>query len=132
MSKISHSMELKDFVADALFQIMKGVKDAASREGMVGTVSPAFKVRPVDSSAPEAAKRRDVDWEKYIQEIEFDIAVTITDKLTGGGKAGAQILSVINLGAEGTTSRENIIVNKIKFAVPVIYPANVLEIDPQG
>ncbi len=130
MPEISHQMELKDFVADALSQIMAGVKDAASREGMVGTVSPAFKARPTDAAAPDAAKQRDVDWEKYVHNVEFDIAVTITNKITGGGKAGVHILSVINFGAEGTTSRENIVVNKIKFAVPVIYPANVRENNP--
>jgi hypothetical protein len=109
-------LDLKDFVADALFQILEGVKEAASRQEVIGSVSPGFK-----------ATGQDIDWEKYVRNVDFDIAVTITNKKGGDVEAGGKVLSVLNLKAKGDVSREESRVNKIKFSVPVIYPTKVFE-----
>jgi hypothetical protein len=109
-------VELKDFVADALFQILEGVRVAASRQEIVGSVSPGFR-----------EKGQDIDWEKHVKTVDFDVAVTITNKQGGDVEAGGKVLSILNLKAKGEISREHNLVNKIKFSVPVIYPTKVFE-----
>jgi hypothetical protein len=109
-------VELKDFVADPLFQILEGVRVAASRQEIVGSVSRGFR-----------EKGQDIDWEKHVKTVDFDVAVTITNKQGGDVEAGGKVLSILNLKAKGEISREHNLVNKIKFSVPVIYPTKVFE-----
>jgi hypothetical protein len=113
-------VELKDFVADALFQILEGVREACSRN-TIGTTSPAFKIGD-----------QDVEWNKYVKDVEFDIAVEITNKITGSGNVGGKVITILNLDAKGEVSHASSKLNKIKFAVPILYPAKVIAINILG
>ena len=59
--------------------------------------------------------------EHHIQKVEFDVAVTVTDKNSSWGKAGIRIIS-IELGGELSKGTELSTVSRIKFAIPVIPP----------
>ena len=101
-------MELKDFIAETLVQIQQGVEDAISlRTGKLGVINPAFGV---DANAFT---------KDHIQPVEFDVAITVSDKASGGGKAGLKIFSV-ELGANGAKEKENSTVSRIKFTIPII------------
>jgi hypothetical protein len=111
-------MELKEFVSETLVQILAGVQDAISRRlaapGSLGAINPVFGL-DAGAAGPD-----------HIQKVEFDVAVTVTDKAGGGGKAGIKVFS-IELGGEAGKSTEQSIVSRIKFAVPVIPPVSVVK-----
>ena len=60
--------------------------------------------------------------------MEFDIAVEITNKLSGTIEGGRQVLGILNLDGKSEASNERKNLNWIKFSVPIIYPAKVITI----
>ena len=104
-------MELREFVAEALSAILDGVEDAiraapADRQG---------KIAPVIAG--------EEDWSKAPLPVEFDVAITVTDKTSAGGKGGIKLFSAAEIGGEGSKAWERSTVNRIKFSVPIIYGA---------
>lgn len=101
-------MELGEFITETLVQIQTGVRDAITRQntlGIQGAINPVF--------GPVGAE--------HTQNVEFDVAVTVTDKSNGGGKAGIKVFSV-ELGGELSKSAEQSTASRVKFAIPVIPP----------
>ena len=113
-------MELQEFVADALDQIAGGVFDAIRRQDEAGGVA---------RIAPIMQHGRTIDWSAHVHNIDFDLAVTVTSKVTAEGKAGGTVLTVLNLGVEGAGSRESSMVNRVKFSVPLILPGHLTDTD---
>jgi hypothetical protein len=109
-------MELKDFVAETLLAIQEGVADAIRRSDENSTVG---RINPVWQSANEK-----IDWKEYVQPVEFDVAVTTTDKSAASGKGAVKVLSIAELGADGSKSREQSTVSRIKFSIPISAPAH--------
>ena len=98
------SMDLKTFVSESLKQIVEGVEEAQDRCANA-IVSPSWA---------------SVSREKTLQQIDFDIAVTIEKEK--GTKGGIAVLGgAINLGTQGQSTASDTIVSRIKFNVPVIF-----------
>jgi Trypsin-co-occurring domain 2 len=110
-------MELREFVAETLLAIQEGVADAIRRADESKTLG---RINPVwEGGADEK-----VDWKEYVQPVEFDVAVTTTTKSEAEGKGSVKVLSVVELGAEGSKSREHSRVSRIKFSIPISAPAH--------
>lgn len=121
-------MDLRTFVSEAITQIVEGVSDAGTR---VREASSNARVNPVDTVEHARKDRADP------QDIEFDVAVTVTDQQTQGsnekigGKAG--FLSVVSLqaSAEIAGAREGVsrseTVSRVRFSVKVALPADIRE-----
>ncbi len=67
----------------------------------------------------------DATGESHIQRVEFDVAVTVTEKSGGGGKAGIKVFSIelsgdISKGAEQSTA------SRVRFTIPFIPPAQLV------
>lgn len=79
-------MELREFIAETLVQIQEDVQDAikrrASGESSAGVINPVFGIN------------MDAAGDTHIQKVEFDVAVTVTEKSGGGGKAGIKVFSM--------------------------------------
>lgn len=110
-------MELKEFIAETLVQIQEGVDDAIRRRS--ATNGAAGVINPVFGATMNAAGT------DHLQKVEFDIAVTVSDKATGGGKAGLKVFSV-ELSGEVSKGAEQSTVSRIKFTVPVIPPVQLV------
>jgi hypothetical protein len=113
-------MKLRDFIAEALTEIQHGVKDAIDRrdrEGLVGRISPVFR----DPSDPSK------DWTSLVEKVEFDVAITESNAKEASGEGGLEILSIAKLGGKGSTKIEHVAVNRIKFSVPVLLPAQITD-----
>ena len=107
-------MELKEFVTETLIAILEGVNAASKRaeeSKLNGVVNPFW--------TDEAEKG---DWKDYVQPVEFDVAVTATDKVSGGGKASIKLFTVAEVGAEGSKGTERSTVNRIRFSIPIVPP----------
>jgi hypothetical protein len=107
-------MQLDDFVATTLKQIVVGVTTA-----QVAVDEHGAKINPsVRSGTPG---RFDPQTGTHIQDVEFDIAVTVSE----GEKSGAGIrvgVPWISGGVEGGSDRQSSAVSRIRFSVPVLLP----------
>jgi len=102
-------MELKEFIAESLKQIIDGVWDA--QDYAAGHVAPSDI--NIFTGEPDGEGQR--------ESIEFDIAVTVSETSGKEGKAGISI-SPFNLNAKTSKELNSSTVSRLTFKVPVIYP----------
>ena len=118
-------MKLQEFVTETLTQILAGVKDAQSK--IVGDdydASISAKISPplsTDADRLESKGYRIDASFRPVQNIEFDVAVTVNETLEAKGKAGL-LVAGIGLGAKAEVGSTDTTVHRIKFAVPVVLP----------
>ena len=102
-------MELEDFVAETIRQVVRGVKKA---QGQVrddgGIVNPA-SVKELRQGTIKTT------------EIKFDIAVTATKGTKTKGGIGV-FFGGVGLGAQGGSEQSSANMNRIGFSVPVQLP----------
>jgi len=110
-------MELREFVTETLVQIQEGVQDAIIRRQ--DTDNPQGIINPVFGQQASEA---------HCQKVEFDVAITVSDKSQGSAKAGLRVLSV-ELGAGGSKAAERSTVSHVRFTVPVIPPTTPVRTD---
>jgi len=112
-------MDLKDFVAEALVQIQEGVQEAIARRSQnleaAGVISPQF-------SDLKFAGDADAGGDKYVQKVDFDLAVSAPDKKGAEGKGSIKIFSMADVGGSKTKSSETSTVCRVKFTIPIIPP----------
>jgi hypothetical protein len=118
-------MDLKEFVAQTLIQIVEGVSDAAPRlEALGAFVNPADMSQSLRGStyAPSVTIPGQGQYARVVQRVEFDVAVVVKENAQAKGGVGVGILSVVSLGGskETTTSQESN--SRIKFGVPITLP----------
>jgi hypothetical protein len=109
-------MNLEEFISDTLTQIIKGVKkadDEAKAVGGGGRVNP-----PVMDPGNKTRTALFSNLYQTTDMVEFDIALTVSNETTGGGKVG--IVHIASIGGE--LSSTNTSVSRVKFKVPVALP----------
>lgn len=101
-------MDLRTFISSTLTQIVGGVKDAIDE---VRSIDPNAKINPTPNdqyySSPE--------------NVEFDVAVTVTKTKKGDAGAGIHIAG-IRAGGKGEIGHESEEISRIKFSVPISVP----------
>lgn len=114
-------MDLKEFVAETLKQIFDGVtgaQEVAQSKG--GQINPQVQCPNVDRvSTPYLTVRGSL--QTLVTNIDFDVALTITDTAGATGKAGLVVWG-IGAGVEGKTQTTNSTVSRVKFSVAVALP----------
>ena len=108
-------MELHEFITATLIDIQRGVHNAielSKKEGLAGVINPIWGgTRSI--GAPN------------VQKVEFDIAVSGTEKVSGQADAGIKVLGV-GIGGKAAVEDENSRVSRIKFVVPLIPPVTTV------
>lgn len=106
-------MDLKEFTKETLVQIVQGVEEANSEL--------VEKHALVTSHAVKNGNNIFMD-EDYVNaiEVEFDVAVTVTE--TGGTKGGGgiKVAQVLHGGVETSKSSENQSISRVRFALPLV------------
>ncbi len=103
-------MELKDFIATTLGEIQEGVQLAINqtiKNGVSGAINPNFT----------ETNRND----KLIQNINFDIAVTVSDEEKGDLNTGIKVVG-LSVGGQESSSSTTSKVSRIQFSIPIIPP----------
>jgi hypothetical protein len=115
-------MDLKDFVASSLTQIVEGVKMAQQATGASGAwINPATRFSKSDETVNVAP-----GISAYVHDVEFDVAVTVSDKQ--GADAGAKLeIFGAKIGGGGNVAYENQAVSRVAFSVPVVWPPSTRE-----
>ena len=107
-------MNLEQFVAGTLEQIVKGVQTAQKAVDAAGA-----QVNPQVATAPPG--RMDMNSGTLIQDIDFDVAVTVAE----GEKTSAGLgigLGLLVVGTRGASDSQNSQVSRIRFKVPLVLP----------
>jgi len=111
-------MELKDFVAQTLTQIIEGVRQSQANASAHGAlVNPHLN--------PMSGKSSDHGFlncpEGFAQVVKFDVALTVTEGT--GTKAGIGVFAgPVSLGSSGQSNSSNSSISRVQFNVPVILP----------
>jgi hypothetical protein len=115
-------MELKDFVAVTLKQIVDGVIEAQDYARTRGAhVSPlALPMRDSTGKILQVKNREDA-----ARDIEFDVAVTTCDGTQTKGGVGI-VVGPVALGSQGQSKGEREQTSRIRFCIPVILPMDKL------
>lgn len=108
-------MELKDFVRITIEEIVEGAASAqkaiTSKGAMVNPAGVQFQ--------------KDGSWNTYKdampQNVEFDVALTSTDK-KGTAEGVGVFLGGVSLGKKNESGVEQVAVTKVKFSIPIILP----------
>ncbi|EIQ1514463.1 hypothetical protein LUR59_004661 [Vibrio parahaemolyticus] len=113
-------MELKEFITEALTQIVEGVHEAQVKVDASGAEINPIVRGGIDYVAQNGGGLATANG-NYAQLVEFDVAVTVTEGQ--GTKGGIGIVAgAINLGSTGQSNSENSSVSNLKFKVPVALP----------
>ena len=108
-------MELNEFIAATLSEIQKGVQAAITdtcQNGVNGVINPVW------------GTTRDIG-AAHIQNVQFDIAVTVVEKVSGQVGGGIKVVG-INLGGGGSGASETTEVSRIQFSIPVVPPVTTV------
>jgi Trypsin-co-occurring domain 2 len=113
-----NKVNLKDFVADVICQVEDGLIDAINRHDrkhIPGRINPVF----LKEGGSE------YDWKSAVQNIEFDISVTVSETKSRelGGEAKVYVLTG---SGKRSKSHEDTTTNRIKFSIPVSLPAHAV------
>jgi hypothetical protein len=117
-------MDLKQFVSGTITQIAEGIRDAQSKtEGTGAWVNPAGSV--VTGNAVKDLKYVETfDTRAYLQEVKFDVALTVSDTQGAGAGGGLQVFGV-KIGADTSVSYQNAAVSRVQFSIQVVWPGTV-------
>lgn len=105
-------MNLDVFIRESLLEVLKGIKTAqeiTNEQGAgVGVINPKWG--------------NEKDHYRYESEVAFDIAISVTEQKSGGGKAGIKVVG-LELGGGGDVSIENNHVSRLSFKLRVAFPS---------
>ena len=113
-------MNLEDYIAETLRQIISGVARAQELAAEIGAeVNPQMRSNATVNSALGMVPTNQAG--VYAQLIHFDVALTA--KKGTGTKGGIGVAAgIVNVGSTGQSSNEDTSVNNVKFIVPVAFP----------
>jgi hypothetical protein len=120
-------MDLKDFVATTLKDLVEGIVEAQKQVEVHGAhINPGNLMRNVSDVGENSIwDNRD---NNYARVVSFDVALTIEEGTSTNGKVGVAI-GVFKLGAGGSSDNRQLAVNKVQFSVPILFPASKLPVE---
>jgi hypothetical protein len=120
------TVTLKEFVRDAISDIMNGVMEAQNQNRFEeGTPRNAQPTIVPNVKNIEGSKKPEFDSQsgRPIDYVDFDVAVTIVDKTESAGEAGIAVAG-LKVGGKGGESTEQSSISRVKFRLPVAWPTD--------
>lgn len=112
-------MYLKDFIKSTITSISEAIIDTQAELKDKGVIVNPEKVEIGKNG--EKLLRSD-GW-RYIQNLEFDILVTVEEKQGNEGKGELKIAGILSVGGGLSDQSSNINANRLKFSIPVAFSA---------
>ena len=115
-------MELKEFIKQSIIEISEAVEET-NKYFDVNTVNAIVNPENIYASANARSytmQERNSET-RYIEDIDFDVAVTTGGEISGEAKAGIKIAS-FQLGGGGAIVDTQQNVSRMKFTIPVCLP----------
>ena len=122
---LESTVELKDFVAQALTQITEGVAEAQENLHSSGArVNPRLRnVLPQGDKNFASLGWADGEGGNPVLMVKFDVAVTASEGTKTKGGIGV-VTGILSLGSTGATDKDNSSATRISFQVPRMLPAH--------
>lgn len=111
-------MELKQFVAESIKQIIDGVNEAREYADANGAM---VNPRRWGWNHSNVQAKYDRKTGAAIETIEFDVAVTAAEGTATKGGIGV-FMGAVNLGSQGQSENSQSSVSRLKFSVPIVLP----------
>jgi len=112
-------VELREFIAQTLLQIVNGVSDAQGAD-TGGEINPRiWSARKDDAAKLKILESNGGNW---IHLVDFDVAITVVEGTSTQGGLGL-VVGPVALGTKGQSKDENSSISRIKFQVPVSFPS---------
>ena len=112
------TMEVKEFIKQTIVQISDAItesqKELESKNVIINPERTAIGHKG-DKYLQKAGQR-------FIQNIDFEIIVTLEEQNKKGGKASINVANVFSIGGDKGISVENINQHKLKFSLPIALP----------
>lgn len=105
-------MTLQEFVRNSLLQIYNGVSEARSQSPSIGGAVKAL-------GKAEASCTFLDDKAGFL--VDFDVAVTATEKEDKDLSGGIEVARIIKVGGQRTKTSEESSVSRIRFCVPIAF-----------
>ena len=115
-------MELKDYISETIKQIVLGITEAQKNvDGLDIIINPDITIGQ-NGEFYVPTKQGDYNIKRRVQNLEMDINLTVSESETNsiGGKIG---VSVFGVGADSKGIKETSNQNRVKFAIPICFPA---------
>src|SRR6266498_573192 len=113
-------MELREFVRDALVNVIQGIKEAQKLERIGGYVAPdGIESHQFPPNTGVVNNQRITS-----TVMQFDVAVTAERSKGGGAETGVRI-AVVEAKIGGKVQLKDIQVSRVQFSVPIILPKNL-------
>jgi hypothetical protein len=116
-------VELKEFIKQSIIEISEAVKESNEHfnsKGINAFVNPEF-IYESDRDKRSYTMPEKSNEIRYIEDIEFDVAVTTGGEISGEAKGGIKIAS-FQVGGGGSVVDKQQNVSRMKFTVPVCLP----------
>jgi hypothetical protein len=112
-------MELQQFVAEAITQVINGVKDAQAATADTGADVNPQGMRFIPEQV--GSRQWDTRTEIFAEQVEFDVAVSVESRDTNKGGFGI-VVGTLSLGAAKQKEKASSAMSRIRFRVPVVFP----------
>ena len=111
-------MEIKDFIKEAMLQIVDGVNEVNTALKEKGAYIPSKQIMGENVTY----KVEQDNTNRNIVNVEFDVAIMVssTDSETMGAKLSVASIFGMNATSEGT--KENQTISRIKYTLPLALP----------
>jgi hypothetical protein len=117
-------MDLKDFVAVTLAAIVDGVVQAQANASPKGAhVNPGGLMRTTRSISNDALW--DNATNNFARLVNFDVALSVEEGTMTSAKVGV-VAGILNLGAGGESANKQLVVSRVQFSVPLLFPVSAL------
>ena len=115
-------MELKDFVKETLVQVIGGIVEA---QNVIRSTGLSAEIAPQLRNNRETLEKqgKSISNSGHVaHQLDFDIAVTVSEKTQTQGGIAIAIAGVIGLGGHGKSEAGDVTASRIKFSVPIVFP----------
>lgn len=114
-------MELKEFVKEALTQIVEGVQESQDKiREHGGYVNPSIRIGK-GSGQSHVSSLSDG---QNIYTVDFNIAISVSENTGSKADGKLTVASVLSLGGGTSSSESNSTLSKIAFKIPLALPVD--------
>ena len=116
-------MEIKDFVKEALSQIVEGINEANQQMNDKGAFVASTDLWETPRNPKSDIYTKCNNKHQIVREIEFDISIEVSDSSKAGGGGSLQVLSLFHAEGGVENNIHSSSMHKIRFSLPLALPS---------
>ncbi|MCG8386120.1 MAG: hypothetical protein MJA30_11305 [Cytophagales bacterium] len=114
-------MDLKNYISNVIISISEAIEESQDQLKDSDTVVVPYKVRPGISGKSDLYEFDGQNTTRPLQEIEFDISVSIDTAKESEGKGAIKVVGLFDIGGGNKNANQIQEHNRIKFKIPIAF-----------